>query len=47
VAWKDLGLAGSVVVHDLWRQKDLGIFADKFETTIFSHGVALIKLTTH
>jgi alpha-galactosidase len=46
VAWKDLGLAGSQAVRDLWRQKDLGKFTDAFETTVFSHGVSFVKVNS-
>ena len=45
VTWKDLGLSGPQTVRDLWRQKDLGVFTDKFEATVFSHGVVLVKAT--
>ncbi|PTY04288.1 alpha-galactosidase [Opitutaceae bacterium EW11] len=31
-------------VRDLWRQKDLGDFKDKFETKVASHGVVLVRL---
>jgi len=44
--WFNLGLlcqAGHVV-RDLWRQKDIGIFADKFEATVASHGVVLVRI---
>jgi len=32
------------VVRDLWRQKDLGEFKDKFEVPVSAHGVVLIRL---
>ena len=44
VPWTLLGLQGEHVVRDLWRQKDLGKVGTKFETTVASHGVALIKI---
>lgn len=31
-------------VRDLWRQKDLGNFKDKFEAPVAPHGVVLIRL---
>ena len=31
--WGDLGLAGRQIVRDLWRQKDLGTFEDRFSAT--------------
>jgi alpha-galactosidase len=44
VAWNDLGISEPQVVRDLWRQKDLGVFKDKFEATVYSHGVSLVKV---
>jgi alpha-galactosidase len=43
--WTDLGLSGSNVVRDLWRQKDLGNFTGQFQATVPSHGVVLIKIS--
>lgn len=42
--WKDLKLKGSQKIHDLWRQKDLGVFEDQFTSEVPSHGVVLIRL---
>jgi alpha-galactosidase len=39
-----LHLAGRQRVRDLWRQKDLGDFADKFETPVPPHGAVLLQL---
>jgi alpha-galactosidase len=44
VRWADLGLQGPQTVRDLWRQKDLGLFPESFETTVPAHGVALVKI---
>ncbi|HTJ79858.1 MAG TPA: putative Ig domain-containing protein [Rariglobus sp.] len=44
VSWSDLKLSGSQPVRDLWRQKDLGTFADGFSATVQSHGVVLIRV---
>ncbi|MDI9431931.1 MAG: NPCBM/NEW2 domain-containing protein [Planctomycetota bacterium] len=44
VDWSLLGLAGKRVVRDLWRQKDLGTYDDRFTTTVTRHGVTLIRL---
>jgi alpha-galactosidase len=43
--WSDLGFNGTYNVRDLWRQKDLGSFKEKFETKVNLHGVLLIKIT--
>lgn len=40
----DLKVEGKQLVRDLWRQKDLGEFENKFETEVFSHGLVLIKV---
>ena len=42
--WKDLGLAATQKVRDLWRQKNLGNFASMFSTKVSPHGVTLIKV---
>jgi alpha-galactosidase len=45
VNWSDLKLTDPQTVRDLWRQKDLGTFDQKFESEpIPSHGVLLIRL---
>jgi alpha-galactosidase len=43
--WSDLKLTGPRQVRDLWRQKDLGTFADRWQTTVGRHGVVLVKLS--
>ena len=42
--WSDLKLKGQQRVRDLWRQKDIGVFSDKFEAPVASHGVVLIRI---
>jgi alpha-galactosidase len=42
--WSDLKLTGKQRVRDLWRQKDIGVFADKFEAPVAPHGVVLIRV---
>lgn len=44
VQWDELGLTTQQTVRDLWRQKDLGKFADRFETLVASHGVVLVRI---
>ena len=44
VRWSDLGLKGRQRVRDLWRQKDLGTFENRFETKVPRHGAVLIRL---
>ena len=42
--WKTLQLSGKQMVRDLWRQKDLGIFQDKFSSLVQAQGVAMVKI---
>ncbi|HKW29550.1 MAG TPA: NPCBM/NEW2 domain-containing protein [Verrucomicrobiae bacterium] len=43
--WSDLGISGKQLVRDLWRQKDLGIFTNEFQTSVLRHGVVLVKIS--
>jgi alpha-galactosidase len=46
VDWSELQLTGAQKVRDLWRQKNLGIFNNKFKSPeIPSHGVLLIRIS--
>jgi alpha-galactosidase len=42
--WSDLGISGKQKVRDLWRQKDLGGFKDKFTSSVPRHGVVMIRI---
>jgi len=44
VSWKDLGIEGPHRVRDLWRQKNIGTYKDRFETKVQRHGVALLRI---
>jgi alpha-galactosidase len=44
VKWSDLGISGTQVVRDLWRQKDLGTFDAKFTAKVGRHGAVLIRV---
>ena len=47
--WKDLPMttteSSRMLVRDLWRQKDLGTFTEKFEAKVASHGVVLVRIS--
>ena len=45
VSFSDLGIKGEQLVRDLWRQKDLGTFKDRFQAKVPAHGVVLVKIT--
>ncbi|MDP4273380.1 MAG: putative Ig domain-containing protein [Bacteroidota bacterium] len=42
--WSDLKISGKQIVRDLWRQKNLGTFNNKFEAEVAPHGVLLVKI---
>jgi alpha-galactosidase len=42
--WPDLRLQGKQPVRDLWRQKDLGGYADRFSAPVPRHGVMLVRI---
>ena len=42
--WSDLGVSGKQKVRDLWRQKDLGIFAGQFSTEVGRHGTVIVRM---
>ncbi|HEX4342626.1 MAG TPA: putative Ig domain-containing protein [Verrucomicrobiae bacterium] len=44
VNWSEVGITGIHAVRDLWRQKDLGKFAEKFSADVPRHGVVLVKI---
>jgi alpha-galactosidase len=44
VKFSDLGITGSQIVRDLWRQKDLGQFDGQFEADVPRHGVVLVRI---
>jgi alpha-galactosidase len=43
--WSDLKIKGKQVVRDLWQQKDLGVFEDRFAAIVPAHGVVMLKIT--
>ncbi len=45
VTWSALRLQGPQEVRDLWRQQDLGIFANGFAVPVAAHGVAFARVT--
>jgi len=44
VLWKSLGIVDHQMVRDVWRQKNIGMFKDHYETMVPSHGVRLIRI---
>jgi alpha-galactosidase len=44
VEWAHLKLSGNLAVRDLWRQKDLGQHAARFELPVAPHGAELVMV---
>jgi alpha-galactosidase len=42
--WSDLGITGKYILRDVWKQEDIGLYDSRFEATIPSHGVVLLKV---
>ena len=43
--WAELQISGKQSVRDLWRQKGLGVFKEKFSSQVPSRGVVLVKIS--
>jgi alpha-galactosidase len=41
--WKELGLTEKQTARDVWRQRDIGSFADSFSATVLAHSVILVR----
>ncbi|MCK5000153.1 MAG: glycoside hydrolase family 27 protein, partial [Anaerohalosphaera sp.] len=44
VQWSDIGIQGSQVVRDLWRQQDIGTYDGSFQAEVKGHGVVLVNI---
>lgn len=44
-SWSDIGISGTQLIRDLWRQSDLGIFNNNFAKTVNRRSVYLVKLS--
>ncbi len=44
VSFRDIGIAGSATLRDLWTRRDLGSFQGSFSANVPKHGVALIRI---
>jgi len=44
VSWKDLDIAGTYVIRNVWSQTDEGKSDQKYSATIPAHGVKLIRI---
>lgn len=44
VNWRELKLKGRQTIRDVWRQRNVGLFAEQFSATVPPHGVVLIRM---
>jgi alpha-galactosidase len=44
VNWSELNVTGKKQIRDLWHQKDLGVFKDKFCEIVPAQGVVMVKI---
>src|SRR5262245_28467912 len=42
--WSEIGVSGPQLVRDLWQQRDLGRFEERFSVTVPAHGAVLVKV---
>ena len=45
INWSELKISGKKSVRNLWYQKDLGVYKDKFTTQVPAQGVVMIKIS--
>lgn len=45
VNWSELKISGKKSVRNLWCQKDLGVFKDKFTASVPEQGVVMVKIS--
>lgn len=42
--WAQLGILGKFRIRDVWRQKDLGEFNDRFAVSVPFRGVVMVRM---
>jgi alpha-galactosidase len=45
VDWVELGISGKYAVRDLWHQKNLGVYKQKYKTEVPAQGVVMVKIS--
>jgi alpha-galactosidase len=45
VKWSEIGIDGKQIVRDLWRQKNLGAFKEKFKATVPRRSVLMVRIS--
>ena len=46
VRWSDLGFTNALNVRDVWNQRDLGRFNQKFSSIVLGHGARLLRVSS-
>jgi alpha-galactosidase len=44
LAWTDVARTGTLMVRDVWRQKEIGAFTNGFTSQVAAHDVVLVRL---
>ena len=45
IVFSQLGLNGKIVIRDLWKKKDMGIFRKEYSQKLNAHGSVLLKIS--
>lgn len=45
LSFSELGITGKAKIRDLWRQKDIGKFNEKYEAVVPAQGVVMVRIT--
>jgi Alpha-galactosidase len=45
LTWSEAGIEGKQVIRNPWKQKNIGIYQDKFSVTVPRHSVVMIKIS--
>lgn len=45
VNWTEMQISGKQTVRDLWHQKNLGVFEQKYSTRVPPEGVVMVKIS--
>lgn len=45
VDWAELQISGKQFVRNLWRQKELGVYNQKFSAQVPAQGVVMVKIS--
>jgi alpha-galactosidase len=42
--WNELKIKGAQTIHDLWREKRLGVYFNKYSAMVPARGVVMVKI---